>query len=253
MSDNHKFSLKHLLSQLPVDAPVDLAWLNAHQVQSNYAARLARSGYLRKLGAGVYCAPAAKLQRDACLVWLMERVPGLHVASKTALAWRGIRHNIATREMLVLWGEQQFKVPAWFSEMFPVRHHTTHIFDAQLEPLYALTSAPGKPTEIIVSSPERAILEMLSEVGTHVSLEEARNITENARNLRRDVLEHLFSHLTRVKVIRLAESLAREQNLPWLDLTQTHLARMDIKGRWVLSRTSSLENFSLNSPRKNNH
>lgn len=248
MSDTHKYSLKHLLSQLPVDAPVDLEWLNAHQVQSNYAARLARGSYLRKLGAGVYCAPAAKLQRDACLVWLMGRVPGIHVASKSALAWRGIRHNIATRENLVLWSEQQFKVPGWFSEMFPVRHHTTHIFDAQLEPLYALTSAPGKPTEIIVSSPERAILEMLSEVGTHVSLEEARNITENARNLRRDVLEQLFSHLTRVKVIRLAESLARELNLPWLGMAREQLKRRNVTGRWVLSRTSSLETFSLSQP-----
>ncbi len=108
---------------------------------------------------------------------------------------------------------------------------------------------PGKPPAIMVSVPERALLELLSEVGTHIGLEEAKNITENARNLRRDVMDALFLHLTRVKVIRLAESFARELNLPWLDLVQMHLERMGVTGRWVLSRPSSLETFSL-SPKK---
>lgn len=247
MPNRQKFSVKHLLAELPIDAPVDLAWLQTHQVQGNYAARLARSGYLRKIGAGVYSAPAAQLQREPCLAWLTERVPGLHVASKNALEWRGIRHNLATKELLILWGERQFKVPDWFSSRFPVRHHTVHIFDAQLEPTFALDNAPGKPAKILVSAPERAILEMLSEVGTYVSLEEARNLVENARNLRRDVLDHLFSHLSRVKVVRLAENFARELNLPWLDLAQAHLDRLGVSGRWVLSRTSSLETFSLGS------
>lgn len=245
MQDSDNFSLKQLLASLPVDSPVDLAWLNTHHVNSNYAARLARLGYLKKLGAGVYCAPGAKLQLEACLVWLAKRVPGMHIASKSALSWRGIRHNIASKELLVLWGEQQFKVPLWFSDRFPVRYHTSHIFNEQMQPAFGLSGAPGKPASVMVSVPERGLLELLSEVGTHVGLEEARNITENARNLRRDVLDQLFSHLERVKVIRLAENFARDLNLPWHDLARLHLQRRGVRGRWVLSHPTSIETISL--------
>ena len=248
MSDTDKFSFKNLLGRLPTDAPVDLAWLRTHHVRGNYAAQLARSGYLQKLGAGVYCLRGAKLERDASLVWLQAQVPHMHVASKTALAWRGVRHNVVFRDKLALWGETQFKVPCWFSEQFPVRHHTTHIFDGEMDPNFGISAAPGKPASIRVSVPERALLELFSEVGTLISSEEARNLTENARHLRRDVLAHLLAHTTRIKVVRLAQALSNELNLPWEDLARQHSERLGGSERWVLSHASSLETISLRKP-----
>ena len=245
MSSINKFSLKNLLAQLPIDSPVDLAWLATQNVHNSYAAKLARVGYLRKLGSGVYCAIGAKLEREACLAWLQGQIPDMHVASKTALVWRGVRHNISFNEKVVLWAPRQFKVPAWFSERFPVRHHTTHIFDEAMSADFGLGSAPGKPDKILVSVPERALLEMLSEVGTQIGSEEALNLVENARNLRREVLSHLLAHTNRVKVVRMAESFAHQLELPWLDLARQRRAQLGIEGRWVLSHPSSLESITL--------
>lgn len=37
--------------------------------------------------------------------FLSRRAAGFHVGGKTALAWRGIRHNLPAREPLSLWRE----------------------------------------------------------------------------------------------------------------------------------------------------
>lgn len=248
MAKPNTFSLTKLLASLPVDAPVDLRWLAAHGVRDGYAAKLARSGYLRKLGSGTYCAANARLGTDACVAWLQVQVPHMHVASTTALAWRGIRHHLSFQEGLVLWGQKQFKVPSWFSEQFPVRHHSNKIFDESMSPSFGLQSAPGKPDTILVSAPERALLEMFSEIGTQVGIEEARNLTENARGIRREVLAHLLAHTIQTKVVRFVEHFGRELELPWFDLAQERINQMGISGRWVLSHPSSLQSISLKRP-----
>lgn len=117
--------------------------------------------------------------------------------------------------------------------------------DKLMKPDFGLSNAPGKPENIRVSVPERALLELFSEVGTQVGLEEARNLTENTRNLRADVLEHLLSHTNRIKVVRIAEHFARELDLPWLDLAKTHSRRLGGGSRWVLSHPTSLQTISL--------
>ena len=64
-----------------------------------------KSGWLARLGRGVFMFPNDTLRRDDCLKFLSRRVKGFHVGGKTALAWRGVRHNLPAREPLSLWGE----------------------------------------------------------------------------------------------------------------------------------------------------
>jgi len=66
-----------------------------------------------------------------------------------------------------------------------------------------------------VSVPERALLEMLSDVGLRQGLEEARNIMEGVRSLRPEVLTTLLKNCLRVKVSRLCVQWAEELNLDW--------------------------------------
>lgn len=246
MSENKEyFSFKKLLETIPHREPVDLAWLNANNVSSSYAARLAKAGYLQRLGAGVYTLKGATLDKDATLVWLSEQVPGMHVAAKTALSWRGVRHNIAFRETLTLWGDKQFKIPHWFGELFPARYHTTQLFDSTLPPACGIGSVAGRHSKLMVSSPERALLELFSEVGTHESFDEAMQLAESARNLRLDLLDTLMTHLTRIKVIRVATTYADELNLPWKDLAYHHSARMGGGKRWVSTAGSGKQRLDL--------
>ena len=68
----------------------------------------------------------------------------------------------------------------------------------------------------MVSAPERAVLEMLSEVGVRQSLQEARELVESTYSLRGAVMQTLLQQCTSVKTVRLCLTLGRELNLPWL-------------------------------------
>lgn len=84
-----------------------------------------------------------------------------------------------------------------------------------------------------MSVPERAMLELLSDVGKNQSLDEARQLVEGLRSLRTNVLEELMVHVKRIKVIRLAESLSKEFDLPWAALAKSHSQRLGGGKRWV--------------------
>ena len=118
--------------------------------------------WLRRLCAQAgYCAcvavpkgfPGHTVQRDAGLAFLAQQVPTLHVGGKTALDWRGVRHNLAFRETVVLWGDQPARLPRWLDGDVRVRYRVAHIFDPELPAgLGRAPLAVGHP-ELPVSAP----------------------------------------------------------------------------------------------------
>ena len=100
---------------------------------------------------------------------------------------------------------------------------------------------------MLVSTSERALFELLSDVGKGQELEEARHLVESARALRQPVLEELLTHLKRIKVARLAHTLAEELGLSWAGLARKHSERLGGGRRWV-STTKSGERLNLKRP-----
>ncbi len=208
---------------------------------------MAESGWLTRLGRGIYLLPGDQLNREAALARLVADMPGLHVAGKSALSWRGVRHNLALKERLLLWGERSGALPTWFTTAFPATYQATHLFDPAMPPALSLGPLPTGRPDVPVSGPERAILELLSDVGKRQGLEEARHLIEAARSLRLDVLEELLSHLKRIKVARLAHTLADELDLPWKSLARAASERLGGGSRWV-AKTRTGERLNLKRP-----
>ena len=176
--------------------------------------------------------PNDELQRDACLKFVARNIPGLHVGGKTALAWRGVRHNLSPRERLNLWGDARAKLPIWFTGRFPSRYTSKSLFSKRLPGGFGLQPQPETPEGPLVSVPERALLEMLSEVGLQQGVEEARNIMEGVRSVRSEVLDTLLKNSLRVKVIRLCVQWAEELNLDWAAAARNSARRKLGKSRW---------------------
>ncbi len=248
MGTTPSFIFRALLPEVPRGTPLETAWLSARGLNSKQIAQLAAAGWLKRLGRGTYALPGDKLDRDASLALLAQSHPGLHVGSKAALAWRGVRHNVAAREHLTLWGDKPTTLPTWFTDTFPGDYQATHLFDAALPASTGLAPLPGGHPKVLVSTPERALLELLSDVGRTQGLEEARHLVESTRSLRMQVLEELFAQLTRIKVVRLAHAMASELGLPWADLAQRHSQRLGGGQRWVLT-TKSGDRLNLKRPR----
>jgi hypothetical protein len=192
--------------------PFDLAILAGHGVSAPLAAKYVKSGWLVRLAQGVYAFAGDALTPHGSIKFLQTRVPGLHVAGKTALSWQGVTHNLPVRDALVLWGDERFTLPEWFVARFPARYVSARLFEWTDGLLAAktITTPPGIIDDVQVSVPERAILELLYEVGINQDIEDARNIFAGLRNIRKDILGKLLSCCTSVKTVRLLFTWSRE-------------------------------------------
>ena len=175
--------------------------------------------------------PGDQLDAAASVKFLSQHLPGLHVGGKTALAWRSVRHNVGPRERLLLWGEKVAALPSWFTERFSSRYVSRQLFSSTLPSGFGLQPLPEVLGGPDVSVPERALLELLAEVGADQGLEEARNIMEGLRSVRLDVLGTLLKHCPRVKVVRLCVNLAEELNLNWAADARKQTGKRG-RGRW---------------------
>lgn len=240
--------IKRLQAELPRGAPFDLATLALLGVSPQLAARYADGGWLVRLAQGVYAFPNDDFGVHGALKFLQQRVPGLHVGGKSALALQGVRHNLGSRDTLVLWGDARYALPAWFTSKFPARYVHAGLFDWPGVALASKTlgTPPGQPDGVLASVPERAVLEMLYEVGTKQSLEEARNLFDGLRSPRKALLGQLLSCCTSVKAARLFLTWARETDVIDIDaLLEQHPVRTGSDKRWM-SRLADGTLLSLN-------
>jgi hypothetical protein len=143
-------------------------------------------------------------------------IPGFRVGGKTALNWYGVRHYVAQQETLHLYGSVAAKLPAWFVERFAAEYHRKRLFAEPPDKLLHVAPFEERSDGPQVSAPERAILELLSEVGVRQPLQGARELMESAYNLRADVLRELLKCCTNVKTVRLCLQLGREFSLSWI-------------------------------------
>ena len=228
--------IKHLLAELPRGAPFDVAALERTGVSAQAASQYAKQGWLERLGHGVYAFPGDKLTEHGAVKLLQTRVKGLHVGGKSALALQGVRHNLSARSTMVLWGETRFVLPEWFTSRYPARYLSTKLFEWPNDKLSTLTitTPPGVTDGLRVSTPERAALEMLYEVGVHEDLEEAQNVFEGLRNVRKEVTGSLLSCCTSVKAVRLFLAWAGEAKLLDVEsLRKEFKPRVGSNRRWI--------------------
>lgn len=224
--------LKTLQTRTKRGGPLDVPTLRSIGVSGSHARNYVQSGWLESLGRGVFAFPNDSLGRDACLKFLARTVPRLHVAGKTALDWRGVRHNISFREHLFLLGDVSKPLPEWFTSRFSCSYAARHLFSDEFPKNFGLEPLPQTPDGPLVSVPERALLELLSEVGLSQGVEEARNIMENLFTVREDVLEQLLKGCSRSKVLRLCAQWSDELGLSWAPLARRVLDATPHRGRW---------------------
>lgn len=225
-------TVQRLLRECRRGHPISSAMFREMGISNALAAYMVKSGWLQRLSQGVYLLTGDTPSRDGTLTHLTRCIPGLHVGGKTALSWQGVRHNIAFREKVVLWGKRSYRIPTWVDDSMSYSYQTTDLFDGAIPYASGLKPLPLGSPEVLVSVPERAILELASDIGKGQSMEEARNLVVGLRNLRPDVLDEFLGRCTRVKVVRLVRDLGREADFAWARDLQKHVNRLGAGKRW---------------------
>lgn len=209
--------LKNLCTRLKAGAPLTSEDLTALSISADLAVHYVRAGWLTRLARGVYCRPNDTLALYPSLLLLQRKLDGLHVGGKSALGWYGLRQYVSQQPVSQLYGWVAGRLPEWFTERFPAEYHRKRLFDERPEALLHVGPFERRDGAPQVSSPERALLELLSEVGVRQPLQEARELVESTYSLRADVLSELLQRCTSVKTVRLCLQLGREGALPWVD------------------------------------
>ncbi len=199
--------LNVVMTQAEPGRPITAAWLAAHHVSPQLAHHYVQHGWLVRLGYGFYIRKGDRATMEKSLGVAMS---GAHVGGKTALAWAGFRHNLyAGDERTLLCSHGRAKVASWLARMFPVEVRRRMLFAS------GDVLAVGKTTDgVAQSEPERAVLEMLSEVPSRQGLEEAEHLVEMLQGLRPEVMQSLLGDCRSVKTVRLFTKLAIKAALP---------------------------------------
>lgn len=216
MATVQRDKLNRLYGHLAPGTPVTSEDLAALGISADLAVHYVRAGWLERLARGVYCRPNDPPALEPSLVLLERRFEGLHVGGKSALNWHGIRHYVAQRPTLHLYGWKAGRLPEWFTDRFPAEYHRKRLFIGRPDALLHVRRFENRDGAPLVSAPERALLEVLSEVGVRQSLEEARELVESSYSLRADVFSELLKVCTNVKTVRLCLQLGRELAQPWI-------------------------------------
>jgi transcriptional regulator with AbiEi antitoxin domain of type IV toxin-antitoxin system len=215
MAAIHRNKLKKLYTRLAPGTPLTPEDLAALGISADLAVYYVRAGWLQRLARGVYCRPNDPPALHPSLVLLQRSFEGLHVGGKSALDWHGIRQYVSQRPLLHLYGWNAGRLPEWFTERFPAEYHRRRLFEEAGDAPLHVRPFENRESAPLVSAPERALLEVLSEVGVRQPLQEARELVESTYSLRADTLRELLKRCTSVKTVRLCLQLGRELSQPW--------------------------------------
>ena len=216
MTTTVKTKLNTLYTTLPPRAPLTSEDLAALGISADLAVHYVKAGWLTRLARGVFCRPNDPPSLHPSLLLLQRRLDGLHVGGKSALDWYGLRQYVSQHPVLQLYGWTAGRLPEWFTERFPAEYHRKRLFNERPEALLHVGPFENRSDAPQVSAPERALLELLSDVGVRQPLQEARELVESTYTLRADVLRELLQRCTSVKTVRLCLKLGREGSLPWV-------------------------------------
>ena len=261
--------LNYLQRLLPEGLVVDAAWLEAQGYSRGLRSHYLASGWLEQPARGSYRRPGGKLLWQHVVVSLqgLLQLPVV-VGGRTALELHGFSHYASStgpREVH-LYGEKP--PPGWVLKLALdqrlIFHRARRLFQTHSvadqagsmswkpqEQCFTVAAPPGGgsltrltwgqwdwPLEL--STPERAILELLDEVPGRETFHQADKLMESLRTLSPLRLQRLLEECRNVKVKRLFLWFATRHGFQWLP--QLEHERIDLgKGKRMLVRGGILD------------
>ena len=195
------------------------SWLHEQGYSYPLLSQYRDAGWLAGIGSGALIRCGDKVDWTGGVYALQEQLGlNVHVAGKTALELQGVSHFLSLGASTVqLYGAKGQKLPAWFTKHkwgSPVTFVASNLFGDDFKTGMAKHEAGA--FSIRISSPERAILEVLHQVPEKESFEQAKLLLEGLRSLRPDLVRKLLMACRSIKVRRLFMALSEELELSWV-------------------------------------
>ncbi len=181
--------------------------------------RYIRSGWIEIVGVGAYKKVNDNASWEAGLSAIQDQLSKkIHAGGKTGLALLGFSHyGVVNESEVFLYTPENETLPAWFKNYpWSVKiHFTRSTFQHSLDPNSYVEVQQGE-FHIRVSSPERAVLELLYHIPGKQGFDEAFKLMELLQGIRPTLMQTLLEGSHSVKVNRLFFFMAEKINQPWV-------------------------------------
>lgn len=256
MSEQIGKKLNSLDRLLPEGLLVDANLLEEHGIYGSLRHKYITSGWLEQPARGVFRRPRGQLSWEQVVISLQTLLKHpISVGGRTALELGGYAHYLPqTQQQIHLYSDN--KLPAWLLKLplpetfvihnrnrfLPVVSVATESLSIDDEVSLEQTLAPAGLIvttwghwvwPLIISSPERAYLELLDELPQHESFHMADVIMEGLTNLSPLRLQSLLEVTNSVKIKRLFFLFAERHKHAWLK--RLDISKIDLgKGKRTL-------------------
>ena len=220
---NMTTKIKQILDLAPRDSVLFSSWLTSQKLDPKEQYAYMKRGWLSRISKGVY-------KLNGTIPTLLSAISSYNtqlgknciIGAHTALEIRGYSHYLPMgKPTAYLFTEQSERLPKWLLEgdwEMNIRYMTTSFLGNDLLGVETMTIDHNN---LIVSSPERAILECLNLPEASSSLLDIYHIMEGLTTLRPRLMQTLLETCTSVKVKRLFLYMAEKANHPWLQYLNT--------------------------------
>jgi hypothetical protein len=210
--------LNRLILSWPKGTVCTSTWLAGQGIGRNLINKYKRSGWVAPIGNGAYILSRDNIQWPGAVYAIQKQLKlDLHVGGKTALQLKGVAHYLPVDiKKVYLFGGAGEKLPSWFKSYnwgIEVDYSMTKLFQTQL----GFVEEDYGSFSLEISSPERAILEVLYLVPHKQTFEESSLLMENLITLRPVVVRQLLEGCNSIKVKRLFMFLAEKHGHAWID------------------------------------
>ena len=256
--------LNRLERLLPEGLLVDAAWMEDHGYSRALRSQYVANRWLVQPVRSTYCRPRGSLSWEQVIISLQTLLHyPVSVGGRTALERHGYAHYLYhTQQAVHLYTDA--KLPAWLSKLPGLPKFIIHnrsrllpeIIDysdqLSLETDYAnepIPALPGVMTvdpwgqwhwPLIMSSPERAILEIMDDVPKHASFDMADKFMEGLLSLRPRQMQSLLEETKSIKVKRLFFYFADRHRSQWLE--RIDRTKIDLgKGKRMIALNGKLD------------
>lgn len=232
--------LKNVLDTVPPGFLVDANWLTGQGIAYETFRDYVKRGWLHRIARGVFIRPEAGVGGQSQIDWQvgllsLQHIMGrqLHVGGPTALAQQGYGHYVPLGAVPAVW-VYGADVPVWLSRIplnAPIVTRSLSLFaDMALGVHRPTEPTPQRDWELVMSTPERAILEALDALPEDESFHTIDMIFEGLTTLRPRLLSQLLTSCRKIKVKRLFFVFADRHNHAWnkqLDASEFDLGAGD--------------------------
>ena len=182
--------------------------------------RYKKSRWIEPLGDGAYKLFSDFVEWQGALYAIQRQLKlSVHPGGKTSLELQGYAHYLTDKmRQVFLFGYRGEKLPGWFNNynwQVTIQYTANQLFPQNTAA--GLTKYKYRDFEITISSPERAILEMLNHFPEYHSFDECYKIFENLTTLRPQLCQELLAKCQSIKVKRMFLFMADYTGHSWFE------------------------------------